>query len=808
MSNDIIHQDPSFPAMTMDILDNMLSRSDNPGQLAKYLTDEIRELTGARCVLLFECLGGNHNLLAVNPERHRQWAESAETRVLYDASHELTQIGLWETAEPSSVSSLLSRKDFNISIAAPLLTQESRVGAILLLGLPDKIHLQTELNLISRLSKLLALMLRNALLYRNQEQTIQERTKELRLHSITLDNIKDAVFWINPDSSFQQINKSACKMLGYSTEELSRLRLVDICSELTMDEWQTIWLQLTEEGAIESEMIFRHQSGSVIPVDISATYFEFDGRAYNCVIAKDITDRKRADAALLASEERLRNVFTNSPFPIMVHAEDGTIIMINEIWAQLTGYTHADIPTMADWTAKAYGGKKERAAQGIENLYAINERLNEGEFTIRTSNGNLVVWDFSSAPLGELANGQKIIVSMAKDVTDQKIAAEEKQKMEAKLQQSQKMEAIGTLAGGIAHDFNNILAAILGYAEMAQDDSQPGSSIYQDLDEVLRAGHRAKNLVRQILSFSRQNKAEPIHIQPATIIKETITLLRPSLPSTIEITQDIDTVTGHVFVDPTQLNQIVMNLCTNAFHAIEETGGKLDISLHEVNLHHEDLMHEPDLVAGTFIQLSISDTGPGIAPSIKDKIFDPYFTTKGVGKGTGMGLATVHGIVKSYGGFITVQSELGKGAIFDVFLPVANKDVIVEQEMVDHISTGNERILFVDDEKILATMGKLMLERLGYHVTVRNSGLMALETFLNQPDQFDLIITDQTMPDMTGSDMSRRILQIRPDIPIILCTGYSTIVSEEKAKLMGIKEFALKPLAMKDISKLIRKVLD
>ncbi|MCP4337554.1 MAG: response regulator [Desulfobulbaceae bacterium] len=251
-----------------------------------------------------------------------------------------------------------------------------------------------------------------------------------------------------------------------------------------------------------------------------------------------------------------------------------------------------------------------------------------------------------------------------------------------------------------------------------------------------------------------------------------------------------------------------MNLCTNAFHAMEVTGGKLDISLKEVTLSNEDLVHEPDVADGAFIQLSIGDSGSGIAPTVKDKIFDPYFTTKEAGKGTGMGLSIVHGIVKNYGGFISLYSELGEGTVFHVFLPVVEKDALPENEIIDQIPIGRERILFVDDEEILAKMGKTMLERLGYHVTVRNSSLEALETFQNQPDHFDIVITDQTMAGMTGSDLSRRMLQIRPDIPIILFTGYSTIISERKAKSMGIKEFALKPLTKKDIAKLIRKVLD
>jgi len=300
---------------------------------------------------------------------------------------------------------------------------------------------------------------------------------------------------------------------------------------------------------------------------------------------------------------------------------------------------------------------------------------------------------------------------------------------------------------------------------------------------------------------------ERLPVQPVKIVEEAIKMLRPSLPTTIEIKQNITSATGLILADPTQIHQILMNLCTNAFHAMEETGGKLDISLKEVALSTEDLVHELNVEAGTFVQLSISDSGPGIAPDIKKKIFEPYFTTKETGKGTGMGLAIIHGIVKKYGGFISLYSEPGEGTAFHVFLPVIEKELLTEIEDVEPLPVGRDRILFIDDEEILAEMGKSMLERLGYHVTVRNNSIEALELFQNQPDMFDLVITDQTMPGMTGADIARRMIQIRPDIPVILCTGYSTVISEENAKSMGIKEFALKPISKKNIAVLIRKVL-
>jgi signal transduction histidine kinase/ActR/RegA family two-component response regulator len=451
---------------------------------------------------------------------------------------------------------------------------------------------------------------------------------------------------------------------------------------------------------------------------------------------------------------------------------------------------------------------------GTFRALAITEKSPDGKKYLSVAEFDIsYVNNFFGVKLVELLIGAFLLIlgtvpllyTLLKRVQRQ---SKEQQKMEKQLQQAQKMEAIGTLAGGIAHDFNNILGAIIGYTEMARDDSPNGSSIAEDLDNVLEASDRAVGLVKQILSFSRQDETENVLLQPASIVNKAILMLRPSLPTTIEIIQDIDTKTGLIFADPTQIQQILMNLCTNAFHAMEKTGGRLDISLKEIDPRDGDLSHEPDVVAGTFIQLSVGDSGAGMTQEVKDKIFDPYFTTKGVGKGTGMGLSIAHGIIKSYGGFITLSSEPGKGTVFHVFLPVVNKEELPAKEASEQIPVGIERVLFIDDEDVLADMGKNMLERLGYHVTVRKSSLEALETFQNQPDQFDVVITDQTMPGMTGIDLARRMLQIRSDIPIILCTGYSSTISQEKAKSMGIKEFALKPVGKKDIAMLIRKVLD
>ncbi len=326
--------------------------------------------------------------------------------------------------------------------------------------------------------------------------------------------------------------------------------------------------------------------------------------------------------------------------------------------------------------------------------------------------------------------------------------------------------------------------------------------------KFLRPDSGRKSWYQQILAFSRQTQTNQILLKPAVIIIEAIKLLRASLPATISIEQDIDADVGNIIADPIQLHQIVMNLCTNSFHAMELAGGTLSISLKTKVLENEDVIHEPRLQPGQFIQLSIKDTGIGIGPDIREKIFDPYFTTKEVGKGTGLGLAMVHGIVQSLGGSITCESRVGEGTTFDIHLPTVATVTIPENEAAALIPFGKEHILFIDDEEILNEMGKTMLERLGYRVTARSSSIEAFTTFQNQPDAFDLVITDMTMPAMTGIDLARRILQIRPEMPVILCTGYSSLISEEQSRAIGIKGFAMKPMTKKEISTLIRKILD
>ncbi len=623
------------------------------------------------------------------------------------------------------------------------------------------------------------------------------------------DHIYDWEYWRAADGSFVYISPSSERVTGYTPEEFYQdpgllatiihpddqkkfaQHIEDVVKGAAKNDVQTLNLRIIHRGG--KECYIEHICREVCNQDGILM-----GRR---VTNRDITERKQAEEALRAYYRQTADIMASISDAFFSLDDNLVVTYFNAAAEKTLGKTADEVlgRPLFDVFPGARGSVFER-----------NYRQAAQEKLAMSFDVNFNVAPYENWYEVRVYPQEKGISVYFQVVTERKRLEEEQKKLTAQLHQAQKMEAIGTLAGGIAHDFNNILGAILGYAEMVQEDSPAGSSIRKDIDQVVKASHRAKDLVKQILAFSRQDETALIPIQPAIIIKEAIKMLRSTLPTTIEIRQDIDAEAGLVLADPTQIHQVMVNLCANAFHAMEEKGGILTISLKSRTLAAEDLTHEPHVSPGRFVQLSIGDTGPGIAPEIREKIFDPYFTTKEVGKGTGMGLAIIHGLVKSYKGFTTCHSGVGEGAVFQVFLPVIEDPAVLEVETVplDLSQLGNERILFIDDEEILAEMGQIVLERLGYRVTVRRSSLEALNTFQNHPEQFDLIITDQTMPGMTGSDLARRILQIRPGMPIILCTGYSSLITEDKAKSLGIKGFAMKPLAKKDIAAIIRKVLD
>jgi signal transduction histidine kinase/CheY-like chemotaxis protein len=382
-------------------------------------------------------------------------------------------------------------------------------------------------------------------------------------------------------------------------------------------------------------------------------------------------------------------------------------------------------------------------------------------------------------------------------------------KYERQLQQVLKIQAIGTLAGGIAHDFNNILFPIVGYTELTMDEVPEDSVAHNNLAEVLKAAHRAKGLVQQILTFSRQSGQErkPIKVQP--IIKEALKLLRASIPASIEIIHKIDDDGRPVMGDATQIHQVIMNLCTNAYHAMQDKGGTLEVILSEVDIGYEETIEKIGMQPGKHLQLLVKDEGCGMDAAVLSRIFEPYYTTKEQGKGTGLGLSVIHGIVKNHRGDITVASLPGKGTTFKVYFPIIeDADIVTEFEPSNGAAKGSEHILLIDDEEQIVSMEQQMLENLGYQVTARTDSIEALSEFSKQPQNFDLVVTDMTMPHMTGDALAQKLLDIKPDIPVILCTGFNEDITEEKALAMGIQKFVMKPVIKNDLATTIRTVLD
>ncbi len=523
----------------------------------------------------------------------------------------------------------------------------------------------------------------------------------------------------------------------------------------------------------------------------------------------EIKERKETEEALRASEERISSLLETVPNGICECDTNGVITMANSAYVRITGYNSKEVLNMYIWEFLEPGNHKEMLPLRLKHL--INEQPSPSPFLTRhiTKDGKLIDvqidWTYKRDSQNKVA-GFACVLS---DITYRKKAEAEKQKLEAKLQQAQKMEAIGTLAGGIAHDFNNILSIILGNTELALEDIPQWNLAKESLDQIKIASLRAKGVIQQLLSFSRNSEQNRIRINISPIIKESLKLMRSSLPSTIDIRLNMTAYPDTIVADPTQIHQIMINLCSNAAHAMEKNGGVLEVNLINIELNKSDSESHHGITPGNYVKISVKDTGCGIAPEIKGKIFDPYFTTKEIGKGTGMGLAMVSGIVRRNGGYITVDSDFGKGTAFDIFLPVLNPDESDTQDTsLIQVPTGKERILLVDDEYQIVRMGTQMLKHLGYHVTSKTSSVEALELFRSHPDKYDLIISDTTMPDMPGDTFSRKLLEIRPTIPIVLCTGFSERIDEEKTKSIGIRALLMKPVTKNELAETIRKILD
>ncbi len=514
-----------------------------------------------------------------------------------------------------------------------------------------------------------------------------------------------------------------------------------------------------------------------------------------------------SEEALKHSEAKYRQLANHAPTGIYkVDFNTGKLVSVNDVMCEYTGYTEEELLNMSALDFLTEESQK-RFLDRLDNLLNGKQIPRTVEYKAKAKDGH-EFWIFLDARYEYDRDGKPSGATVvAHDITDRKKAEEEKLRLEDQLQQAQKMEAVGTLAGGIAHDFNNILSVIIGYTELILMNGNVDSEVKQNLKEIFNASKHARDMVKQILAFSRQSKHERKPIQVRHIIKEALKMLRASLPATIKIQQKMEKNTGVIEADPTQFHQVLMNLCTNAAHAMHEKDGVLEISLSNIDWDQNAAARPAELKPGPYLKLSVRDTGDGINPDAQDQIFEPYFTTKEKGEGTGLGLAVVQGIIKSHNGAVTVESTVGQGSTFNVYLPIIQRNVATDEVVSAPLPMGQERILLVDDEQPLVEIGKQMLERLGYTVAARTSSVEALELFKAQPGRFDLVITDIVMPNMTGETLAKKLMDIRADIPVILCTGYSEKFTRQQASQMGVRSFLMKPLLMQDLANTVRQAL-
>jgi PAS domain S-box-containing protein len=609
----------------------------------------------------------------------------------------------------------------------------------------------------------------------------------------TFNSFPDIVTLQDTDLHIIKANQAACDLLGISCDAIAG----QPCHELFHGSSEPCdncpVLDTKKNFTSYSREMYHEKLNKTFLVSAAPVLDEEGMVEYIVHVAKDITDIKESEQERI----RLAAAIEQAAEMVVVTDQDGNIQYVNPAFEKLTGYSSVEAVGQNPRILKS--GEQDHAF--YEKMWAtlLQGEIWQGRLINRKKDGSLFEEEASISPVknseGQITNYVAVKRDVSKEVA-----------LENQLRQSIKMEAVGTMASGIAHDFNNILSGIIGCAEFIQEEATEESQIGQNIAEILAAGKRASDLVRQILSFSRQDVSKNEVFSPHLIVTEALKMLRATLPATVIIEENIDPDCGKIMADPSIIHQIVVNLCTNALHAMPEQKGTL-----VVKLQHREVREGLSVPPGSFVVITVMDDGCGMKQTTIDRIFEPYFTTKEVGKGTGLGLAIVHGAVEEYNGFIGVESSIGKGTVFSVFLPITKESappaVIAELKDREEGRTGSARILIVDDELLLVKINETRLKSKGYQVTALSDSRETLGVFRDNPDSFDLLITDQTMPGLTGAELTRAVLEIKPSLPVIMCTGHSDVVSEEKALSLGIKKYVFKPLHGDELLDAVSEVL-